>query len=131
MKSDNPVAIGRAHTAMQTLFCMGCGLLLGAALCGPATAETAEEKGLAIIVEADKRDLGWHDNQVSMRMVLRNKQGQESTRALRQSSLEIPEKGLGDRGLVIFDSPKDVEAPRCSPIPRSSKQTISGCSCRL
>ncbi len=74
-----------------------------------AGAETPEEKGLAIIVEADKRDLGWGDSESTMRMVLRNKQGQESTRQLRQAALEVPEKGFGDRGLTIFDSPKDVE----------------------
>ena len=74
-------------------------------------AQSADDrgKGLAIATEAEKRDLGWLDSEVTLYMVLRNKQGKESTRTIRQSSLEIPEAGFGDRSLVIFDSPKDVE----------------------
>ena len=76
----------------------------------PAAQSTDDlEKGLAIAIEAEKRDLGWLDSEVTLYMVLRNKQGKESTRSIRQSSLEIPEAGYGDRSLVVFDSPKDVE----------------------
>ena len=38
-------------------------------------AETAEEKGLAIAVEADKRDEGFGDSTANMTMILKNKQG--------------------------------------------------------
>ncbi len=75
----------------------------------PALAEGAEEKGRRIAEEADRRDLGWLDSSATMRMVLRNSHGQESTRKLRLSSLEIRERGFGDRSLIIFDSPKDVQ----------------------
>ncbi len=65
------------------------------------------QKGLSIAVESDKRDQDWHDSQVSMTMILRNKRGDESTRKLRLKSLEV--KGDGDKGLTVFDSPKDVK----------------------
>ncbi len=67
----------------------------------------AAQKGLAIAKESDSRDQNWHDSQVSMTMTLRNKQGDESKRKLRLKSLEV--KGDGDKGLTIFDSPKDVK----------------------
>lgn len=70
-------------------------------------AETAEEKGLAIAVEADKRDQGWGDQAMIMKMILRNSQGAESTREIRGKSLEV--KGDGDKSLSIFDTPKDVK----------------------
>ena len=70
-------------------------------------AETPEEKGLAIAVEADKRDNGWGDQIADMEMVLRNKQGEESRRTLRISTLEV--QGDGDKSLTIFDDPKDVK----------------------
>lgn len=70
-------------------------------------AETAEEKGLAIAVEADKRDQGWGDQATIMKMILRNSQGAESTREIRGKSLEV--KGDGDKSLSIFDTPKDVK----------------------
>ena len=41
-----------------------------------ASAETAEEKGLAIAVEADKRDTGWVDQTADLEMILTNKHGE-------------------------------------------------------
>ena len=70
-------------------------------------AETAEEKGLAIATEADKRDSGYGDLTANMLMILRNKHGQESKRKMRYRTLEV--KGDGDKSLTIFDSPKDVK----------------------
>jgi len=72
-----------------------------------AFAETAEEKGLAIIEEADRRDAGWVDATASLEMTLRNAQGQESVRALRIKSLEV--EGDGDKSLSVFDAPKDIK----------------------
>ena len=70
-------------------------------------AQSAEEKGLAIAVEADKRDQGWKDQATKMKMILRNSQGAESTREIRGKALEI--QGDGDKSLSIFDTPKDVK----------------------
>ncbi|MEH6357352.1 MAG: outer membrane lipoprotein-sorting protein [Pseudomonadales bacterium] len=65
-----------------------------------------ESKGLAIAQEADRRDTGWVDQISDLKMILRNKQGQESTREIRTSTLEIT--GDGDKSLSIFDTPADV-----------------------
>ena len=70
-------------------------------------AETAEEKGLAIAVEADKRDEGFGDSTADMTMVLKNKQGDTSTRYIRIKTLEII--GDGDKSMSIFDEPADVK----------------------
>jgi outer membrane lipoprotein-sorting protein len=70
-------------------------------------AETPEEKGLAIAVEADKRDSGWVDQKADLKMTLRNKQGQESMRDLRLNTLEVD--GDGDKSLTIFDTPRDIK----------------------
>lgn len=69
-------------------------------------AQTAAEKGLAIAIEADKRNNGWGDSIVNMTMTLKNKQGDTSEREIRIKSLEII--GDGDKGLSIFDKPRDV-----------------------
>ena len=76
-------------------------------LSGAVEAETAEEKGLAIAVEADNRDQGWADQATTMKMILRNSQGAESTREIRGKTLEI--KGDGDKSLTIFDTPRDIK----------------------
>lgn len=70
-------------------------------------AETPEEKGLAIALEADKRDTGWVDNTADLLMTLRNAQGQESIREIRIKTLEV--SGDGDKSLSIFDTPNDVK----------------------
>ena len=69
-------------------------------------AQTAEERGLEIAIEADRRDTGFHDSQASMRMILRNKRGDESTRDIRVRALEQLDDG--DKSLTMFDKPADV-----------------------
>ena len=64
-------------------------------------------RGLEISKESKQRDLGWTDNTADMLMVLRNKQGQESTREMKLKSLEV--EGDGDKSLTIFNKPRDVK----------------------
>jgi outer membrane lipoprotein-sorting protein len=73
----------------------------------PALAQTAEEKGLEIATEADKRDSGFVDSSASLVMELRNKQGDTSLRQVRVKNLEV--KGDGDKSLSVFDEPADVK----------------------
>jgi len=88
--------------------CYGAGLLALAGLVNPAAAETPEEKGFAIIQEADRRDLGFGDSTGVLKMILANRQGETSERELRMRVLEVPDPDEGDWSLVIFDSPRDV-----------------------
>lgn len=70
-------------------------------------AESAEERGLAIAIEADYRDTGWGDLQSTMRMILHNRHGEQSIRLIRTRTLEV--EGEGDKSLTIFDRPADVK----------------------
>ena len=74
---------------------------------GSVAAETDADKGLAIMIEADKRDKGWQDSHVELKMTLRNKQGKQSQRLIRVSNLEMD--GDGDKGLTVFDEPRDIK----------------------
>ncbi len=78
-----------------------------ALLSGFVQAETPEEKGLAIAVEADKRDTGFGDFTAHMTMTLSNRQGEKSVRKLRVKTLEV--EGDGDKSLSIFDEPRDIK----------------------
>jgi outer membrane lipoprotein-sorting protein len=69
-------------------------------------AQTPEEKGLAIAVEADKRDAGFGDSVAELTMELRNKNGDVSIRVLRTKTLEM--QGDGDKSMSIFNKPADV-----------------------
>lgn len=96
----------RALTMAWPLAALLAGLL-GAATSGAALAETAEEKGLAIAIEADKRDQGYGNFTAEQHMTLRNRHGQESTRTMRIRLLEGSDDG--DRSLIVFDRPRDVK----------------------
>ncbi len=65
------------------------------------------EKGLQIAKKVKERDLGWGDSQTTLKMILKNAAGQESTRELRTKALEV--QGDGDKALNIFDHPRDVK----------------------
>ena len=82
-------------------------LLIPLLVAGPAYSETPEEKGLAIAVESDKRDTGWVDQVADLKMLLKNKQGETSSRDLQVKTLEV--EGDGDKSLTVFDSPKDIK----------------------
>ncbi len=70
-------------------------------------AQTPEEKGLEIAQKADLADQGFESSSVKLTMVLTNRQGQESTRYLESKTLELTTDG--DKSLVVFNSPKDVQ----------------------
>lgn len=74
-----------------------------------AAAQTAEERGLAIAEETERRDDGFGNSRVELTMELRNAQGESATRRLRLQTLETDEPGAGDRSLSVFDSPRDIE----------------------
>jgi outer membrane lipoprotein-sorting protein len=88
---------------MRTLLGIAAVVLLPSA----PIAETAEEKGLAIAIEADKRDEGFGDSTADMIMELKNRQGDTSTRYIRIKTLEVI--GDGDKSMSIFDEPADVK----------------------
>jgi outer membrane lipoprotein-sorting protein len=70
-------------------------------------AKTPEAKGLAIAIAADKADEGWKDWSATAKMILKNRQGQTSTREMRMEALE--QEDDGDKRLIFFDSPRDVK----------------------
>lgn len=91
-------------------------LLKAAALVGilglgavPGLAQTPEEKGFEIAARSDRSDNGFGSSTVSATMVLRNAAGQETSRKLRFRTLERASEDVGDKSLVIFDTPRDVQ----------------------
>ena len=74
-----------------------------------ASAATEEARGFEIAARSDRSDLGFGDSEVELKMILRNAAGQESTRSLRIATLEKPDESVGDKSLVLFDTPRDIE----------------------
>jgi outer membrane lipoprotein-sorting protein len=72
-------------------------------------ADAAEDRAYEIAARSDRTDLGFGDSEVELQMVLRNAAGQESTRALRIATLEKPDESVGDKSMVVFDTPRDIE----------------------
>lgn len=72
-----------------------------------AFAQSPEDKGLEIAKKAEDADKGFESSKASLKMILTNKQGQESERYLENQTLELDDDG--DKSLIVFNSPKDVE----------------------
>ena len=82
-------------------------LVIGLAwFAGPVYAQSSTD-GLEIAQAADLADQGFESSQVNLKMILRNKQGQESTRLMQTRTLELTEDG--DKSLIVFNSPRDVK----------------------
>ena len=78
----------------------------------PVTAGLAandDERGFEIAARSDRSDRGFQDSRVALQMILRNAAGQETTRALRIATLEVPNEDFGDKSIVIFDTPRDID----------------------
>ena len=70
--------------------------------------QSAEEKGFEIAARSDRSDRGFSDSTVDLKMVLRNAANKESSRTLAIKTLEIQDEDVGDKSLVVFDSPRDI-----------------------
>ena len=71
------------------------------------TAESPEEKGLAIAKETKKRTQGFEDYKNKSVMTLKDRNGNTSKRFMRSKNLEM--ENDGDKILIIFDQPRDVK----------------------
>lgn len=83
--------------------------LVALVLAGRAYAQTAEEKGFEVAARSDRSDRGFEDSTVDLKMILRNANGQETTRSLSLKTLEVPNEDLGDLSLIVFDRPADID----------------------
>jgi outer membrane lipoprotein-sorting protein len=92
----------------RTAVLMGAALLT-ATVFGTTGANTPEQAGFEIAARSDRSDRGFGDSTVDLTMVLRNKAGKQTTRELSLRTLEVPDESVGDRTLVIFDSPRDID----------------------
>ncbi|HIF54087.1 MAG TPA: outer membrane lipoprotein-sorting protein [Methylococcaceae bacterium] len=68
---------------------------------------TAQERGLQIIVEVDRRDTGFGDTKATLNMRLIDRTGNESLRSLKIKTLEVVNDG--DKSLIIFSTPRDIK----------------------
>jgi predicted RND superfamily exporter protein/outer membrane lipoprotein-sorting protein len=68
-----------------------------------------ERRGFEVAARADRSDRGFGDSDVQLEMVLRNSAGRESTRSLAITTFEVADESVGDKSLVVFDSPNDIK----------------------
>ena len=89
---------------------VGGAALGGLALLGTADADaqTAEERAMAIVLEADRRDSGFGSYQVDGEMILRDRSGRESRRRFSFMTLERAEAEVGDMSIIVFREPPDT-----------------------
>ncbi|MEM7041260.1 MAG: outer membrane lipoprotein-sorting protein [Pseudomonadota bacterium] len=86
------------------LFKLGVLLMLAGAQ--PSLAETPEEKGLRIAIEAETLDAGFRDYVVEGSMTLESQGAHQANREFTLSSLEVVDDG--DKRLIVISHPPDV-----------------------
>lgn len=69
--------------------------------------ENIEKKGKWVAVSADNYDSGFKNQLAEVTMILKNQQGETSTRELKIKVLEI--ENDGDKSITIFNSPRDIK----------------------
>ena len=87
-------------------------VVAGVAIPMRALADSAEpslNKGFEIAARSDRSDRGFGDSTVALQMILRNKAGQVTTRELEIATFELPDESVGDKSLVVFRTPRDIE----------------------
>ncbi len=96
--------------SMKKAAAAGLAVLIGTgAAVSETRAQTAEEKGLKIAQEADRRDLGWGNFRSKGQMILRDSGGNESRRNFDGLNLERSAAGEGDWSIIVFKSPRDIK----------------------
>jgi hypothetical protein len=75
----------------------------------PGDQHVSDPRAFEIAARSDRSDRGFGDSQVELQMILRNSAGQQTTRELQISTLELPDENTGDKSLVLFNTPRDIE----------------------
>jgi outer membrane lipoprotein-sorting protein len=94
--------------SLLALCCTTC--LLCFAKPGSATESLpagASEKGLAIALEADRRETGFGDSTANLTMLMEISSSVQIQREMRQLTLEVDEDG--DKVIMVFDRPRDIK----------------------
>ncbi|MBL4788657.1 MAG: outer membrane lipoprotein-sorting protein, partial [Kordiimonadaceae bacterium] len=89
---------------------LGASFAIGAGYSGAAFADdVSKNKGHEIAARSDRSDTGFESSEVEAVMTLTNKAGRTSTRELSFKTLERESEDVGDKGLTIFATPRDVK----------------------
>ena len=94
---------------LKTINALALMVTMALALAYRVEAASVDEKAYEIAARSDRSDLGFGESEVELTMTLRNAAGQESSRSLTIATLEKPDESVGDKSLVVFSTPRDIE----------------------
>jgi hypothetical protein len=91
------------------VFAVGFMLLTLASANAGEIAKADPGKGFEVAARSDRSDRGFKDSRVDLTMILRNQAGQETERLLSIKTLELPDEDVGDKSLIVFFEPADID----------------------
>lgn len=97
-----------SHKPSSPMAVLGVIAFAASTLIGSASL-ASESQGFEIAARSDRSDRGFTNSKVELTMVLRNAAGAETDRSLRLMTLELPDENQGDKSLIVFDRPNDIE----------------------
>lgn len=109
--TNTPSKTTAATIAVSTAMMLAVGslLLTPAPVDAAEVASPAAKKGYDIAARADRSERGFKDSEVELKMVLRNAAGDQSARELVITTFEMPDESVGNKSLIVFNTPFDVE----------------------
>lgn len=109
-KHKQPRRISLASAAMSAAISALAGLAIIAPLSAAplSTGQGDNGKGFEISARSDRSDTGFGDSTAKLTMVLHNAAGERTERNLSLRTLEKESEEVGDKSLIVFDSPADI-----------------------
>jgi len=83
-------------------------ILLALVFFAPVLVQAKELSGFDIAARSDRSDRGFANSQVKLQMLLHNSAGEQSVRSLSLKTLEVQDEKVGDKSIIVFDAPADV-----------------------
>lgn len=90
-------------------FIIGVAVMPATQAISQSAEKSSNNKGFTIAARSDRSDLGFGDSKVQLKMVLRNAAGAETSRSLFIQTLEKANEDVGDRSLIVFETPADID----------------------
>ncbi|MCG7569844.1 outer membrane lipoprotein-sorting protein [Pseudoalteromonas sp. CNC9-20] len=74
-----------------------------------AASSDAQQRGYEIAAQSDRSDRGFGVSRVDVMMHLEDASGRKSSRSLSMLTKEVADENKGDKSLIVFNSPADVQ----------------------
>lgn len=108
MRENDSSALAKAATSVGLVVVM-LGVLSFPERVMAGSGDVVVKNGFDIFARSDRSDRDFKDSRVELKMSLENSAGEVAERTLQITTLEVADEGVGDKSLVVFGTPLDIQ----------------------